>query len=461
MADQGSVWKLTVDDLQVSLSPATFTSWIKPLRLIQLTSTDSGRIIADIACPSSFHQGIIEQRFYGQIQDTLNRVTQTTCELRFSIAPASSSTTSKSAGPLFEEQTRHNDELSWAIQRVGLREDFVFETFAVSSSNEMAHAAAQAVANDLGKAYNPLFIYGGVGVGKTHLMQAVAIEALRKDPKTKVIFCMGEEFTNEIIDAIQQKTTREFKQRYRQVKGLFIDDIQFIAGKTTVQEEFFHTFNAILKGGGQVVMTSDRPPSEIKMLEARLRSRFEAGLLVDIGNPDFELRTAIVLIKAKQRKLQITMEMAQTIAGNIESARQIEGFLVKLMTENNLHKRPLNQELVLSLLGKTAAAENQDALAMPPLRPLEVVRGVADHFGINIKLLRGTGRTQKLVVPRHIAMYLLRLDYRLPLMEIGEIFSGRDHTTVMHAVEKITQQLQDSETLRLDVGEVRKRLYAR
>jgi chromosomal replication initiator protein len=461
MADAGSVWKLVLDDLQVSLSPATFTSWIKPLSLLELTPTESGRTIADVRCPSTFHQGIIEQRFYGQIQEVLNRITQQTCELRFTILSPSASKKLTDVGPLFVAQTEQVNDFQWAMQRIGLREDFVFETYAVSSSNEMAHAAAQAVSSDLGKSYNPLFIYGGVGVGKTHLMQAVAIEALRRDPKMKLIFCMGEEFTNEIIDAIQQKTTREFKQRYRQVKGLFIDDIQFIAGKTTVQEEFFHTFNAILKSGGQVVMTSDRPPSEIKMLEARLRSRFEAGLLVDVGNPDFELRAAIVLIKAKQRKLNLSMEMAQTIAGNIESARQIEGFLVKLTTETSLHKRTLSQEMVLSLLGKANNPSQQlNGDSPPPLRPFEVIRGVADHFGINTKLLRGSGRSQKIVIPRHIAMYLLRVDYRLPLMEIGSLFSGRDHTTVMHAVEKITQQLQDVETLRLDIGEVRKHLYA-
>jgi len=459
MSQADSMWKMVLEDLQVSLSPATFTSWIKPLRLGEVTTTESGRIIADIYCPSSFHRGIIEQRFYSQIQESLNRVSKTSSELRFTIIPTNTKVATSDPGPLFANQITQEDELMWAIQKVGLREDFVFETFAVSSSNEMAHAAAQAVANDLGKAYNPLFIYGGVGVGKTHLMQAVAIEALRKDPKMKTIYCMGEEFTNEIIDAIQQKTTREFKQRYRLVKGLFIDDIQFIAGKNAVQEEFFHTFNAILKGGGQVVMTSDRPPSEIKMLEARLRSRFEAGLLVDIGNPDFELRAAIVLIKARQRKINLTMEMAQTIAGNIESARQIEGFLVKLTTEINLHKRELSQELILSMLGGASLSTNLTNTA-PPLRPLELAKGVADHFGINIKQLRGTGRAQKIVTPRHIAMYLLRVDYRLPLMEIGDLFSGRDHTTVMHAVEKITQQLQTSDSLRLDVGEVRKKLYS-
>lgn len=454
------LWKRGIEDIQVSLSPATFTSWIKPLAVDKVSDSPDGKLTVTIACPSSFHQSIIEQRFYGQIQETFSRLSKQECNLSFVIVPPRQSKKPVDEGPLFSQQKQQQNDLHWAIQRVGLREDFVFDTFAVSSSNEMAHAAAQAVARDLGKAYNPLFIYGGVGVGKTHLMQAVAIEALKQDAESKMIYCMGEEFTNEIIDAIQQKTTREFKHRYRQVKGLFIDDIQFIAGKTTVQEEFFHTFNAILKGGGQVVMTSDRPPSEINMLEARLRSRFEAGLLVDIGNPDFELRSAIVLIKAKQRNLAMTMEMAQMVAGNIESARQIEGFLVKLTTATNLHGRELTNELVLSLLGKNSSGSG-DAAAPPPMRPMELMRGVADYFGIPLKILRGSGRTQRIVTPRHISMYLLRVDYRLPLMEIGDLFSGRDHTTIMHAVEKVAQQLQASEGLRLDVSQLRRQLYGK
>lgn len=457
MMNVETLWKRCVEEMQVSLSPGTFTSWIKPLHLQATRTNASGELEVEIGCPSTFHQSIIEQRFYIQLHETLSRISQQPCVLRFSIVSARKSQTSD-PGPLFAQQKQEADDLHWAIQRMGLREDFVFDTFAVSSSNEMAHAAAQAVARDLGRAYNPLFIYGGVGVGKTHLMQAVAIEALKQDPSSKMIYCMGEEFTNEIIDAIQQKTTREFKQRYRQVKGLFIDDIQFIAGKTTVQEEFFHTFNAILKGGGQVVMTSDRPPSEINMLEARLRSRFEAGLLVDIGNPDFELRTAIVLIKAKQRQLALTMEMAQMVAGNIESARQIEGFLVKLTTAIHLHKRELNNDLILSLLGKNPIT-NTESINPPPMRPMELMKKIADYFGVPLKGLRGSGRSQRLVTPRHISMYLLRVDYRLPLMEIGDLFSGRDHTTIMHAVEKIAQQLQTSESLRLDIASVRRELY--
>jgi chromosomal replication initiator protein len=461
MIDADELWRRSIEDIQVSQSAATFTSWIKPLTLHAVESSQEGKLVVHIACPSAFHQSIIEQRFYTQIQEALGRISQLPCDLAFTVVPMKpGKKAAANEGPLFQQQVRQQNDLHWAIQKVGLREDFVFDTFAVSSSNEMAHAAAQAVASDLGKAYNPLFIYGGVGVGKTHLMQAVAIEALKQDAESRMIYCAGEEFTNEIIDAIQQKTTREFKHRYRQVKGLFIDDIQFIAGKTTVQEEFFHTFNAILKGGGQVVMTSDRPPSEINMLEARLRSRFEAGLLVDIGNPDFELRSAIVLIKAKQRSLALTMEMAQMVAGNIESARQIEGFLVKLTTAINLHKRDLTIDLVLSLLGKSPSGAD-DSVAPPPMRPMELMKGVADYFGVPLKVLRGAGRARRLVTPRHISMYLLRIDYRLPFMEIGDLFSGRDHTTIMHAVEKVAHQLQTSENLRLDLSQVRHQLYGK
>jgi chromosomal replication initiator protein len=293
-------------------------------------------------------------------------------------------------------------------------------------------------------------------VGKTHLAHAVALKYLEAHPAEQMIYCMSEEFTNGIIEAIQQKKTHEFRRRYRKVRGLFIDDIQFIAGKTTVQEEFFHTFNAVLKAGGQVVMTSDRPPSEIPHLEARLRSRFEAGLLVDIGKPDFELKTAIALIKAEQRKINLTMEQAQIIAANVESARQVEGFLTRLTTEIMLKHRTLDVSLIQSLLGKTQLIKDDSP---PPLRPLEVMKGVARYFDITPKQLRGERRVKQLVTPRHIAMYLLRVDYKLPLTEIGLLFTNRDHTTVMHAVDKITTLLKDQESLRMNVGEIRKLLY--
>lgn len=451
------LWKIVFEDLQVSMSPATFSSWIRPLALKAISEVGETRLIADVACPSIFHINIVESRYYAQIKEAFDRATEKQTELRFVVGDTKTTSPKKEMGPLFASQRPSITSQDVAVQRVGLREDFTFDAFAVSPSNEMAHAAAKAVEEHFASAYNPLFIYGEVGVGKTHLMQAIAHSILMSRPDTKMIYCVGEEFTNEIIDAIQQKTTRQFKQRYRLVKGLFVDDIQFIAGKTTVQEEFFHTFNAILKGGGQVVLTSDRPPQEIPQLEARLRSRFEAGLIVDIGDPDFELRAAITLIKARQKQVPITMEGAKLIAGNIESARKIEGFLVKLGTQARIGHHQPDVNMIQSLLGKESRPTDS---SIPPLRPNEIIRGVAKYFDIPTKEVVGSGRQARLVLSRHAAMYLLRIDYNLPLTEIGGLFSGRDHTTVMHAVEKMTLELKNSAGTRTTIGDLRQHLYA-
>lgn len=459
MMDSNKLWKLVSDDLQVSLSEGSFSSFIKPMGVLGLRKSGSSKVMVDLACPSSFHQKIIEQRFYNQIQEAFVRALDAKTEISFTIDPslasAGKSSLKKDAGPLFDQVKRR--ELGWQskITNIGLREDYVFDTFAVSTSNEVAHAAAMAVSRQFGRSYNPLFLHGGVGVGKTHLMQAIAIDVLKKKPNIKLMYSMGEQFTNEIIEAIQQKKTPAFRQRYRKVEGLLIDDIQFIAGKTYVQEEFFHTFNAILQAGGQVVMTSDRPPGEIKALEDRLKSRFEAGLIVDIGEPSFELRTAIVLIKAEQRNLSIDMETAQLIAANIESARKIEGFLVRVQTESQLKNTSATPSMIESLLGKSAQASSTP----PPLRPLEIIRGVAKYYNMTPRQIRGSGRSRVMVTPRHVAMYLLRMDYKLPYEEIGSYFSNRDHSTVMHAVDKITHDLRSSDSLRVDVGEVRNHLY--
>lgn len=448
------VWKLVLDDLEVSLSQGNFSTWVKKARLVTIEPVGENRQIAELACPSSFHQKMLEARYYAQTKDAFDRITKKQTELRFVVSQSPSSS-SVDDTPLFSPPLQHIDDVDVQRHRMGLNPDFTFDTFAVSSSNEMAHAAALAVADGLGGAYNPLFLYGDVGVGKTHLMQAIANKALEIDSRLALVFCAGEEFTNEIIDAIQQKKTPEFRRRYRKAKGLFIDDVQFIAGKTTVQEEFFHTFNAVMKAGGQVVMTSDRPPEEINNLEDRLRSRFEGGLLIDIGNPNFELRTAILLIKAQQRSIRLPMEAAQAVAANIESIRKMEGFLVRLVTESKTKGLPISAEMVQALLGKKVKAA---AIQPNSVRPIEVIRAVARYFNLTPKDLRGPRRIRPIMVPRQVAMYLLRLDMGLPLTEIGGLFSGRDHTTVMHSVDKITQELSVSDSLRVDLANLRKEL---
>ena len=343
-----------------------------------------------------------------------------------------------------------------AVERAKLRQDFVFDTFAVSGTNEMAYAAAQAVAKNPGQAYHLLFLYGGVGVGKTHLMQGVGHEVLKTDPDAKITYCTGEEFMNGLVEAIQRKTTTSFKQKFRSAKLFLVDDVQFIAGKDYVQDEFFHTFNAIAQGRGQIILTSDRGPEEITGLEDRLRSRFEGGLTIDIQKPDFELRTAILRIKAQARGVDLPMDVATLIAANIDSTRKLEGFLTSVIALSQVRQEPITPEMVTAQLGGKSEAENGERKYV---KPKEVVETVASYFNLRPAVLRGARRTKDLVWARHIAMYLLRIDLRVPLEEVGIHLGKRDHSTVMHAVEKIQANMQVSETLRTDVESVRKKLY--
>ena len=318
----------------------------------------------------------------------------------------------------------------------------------------MAHAAAVAVSQNPGHAYNPLFLYGGVGVGKTHLMQAVGHNIIKKDPNTSIAYITGEQFTNEIVAAIQQKRTIQLKNRLRNYRVLLVDDIQFIAGKESVQEEFFHTFNAIAPSGGQIILTSDRPPQEIHPLEDRLKSRFEAGLIIDIQEPTFELRTAILLIKAKKVGLDLPMDLAQRIASVVESTRKLEGVLAKLHSEHSLFHKPLTTDLVEEVIGKTQQAEFPKQL----INPQDVIRVVALQFHITTKNLKGPSRVKHLVEARHLAMFLLHSDLGITLEEIGMMFDGRDHTSVLHAVEKMRTLLLDDEEVRNNLNAVKSTL---
>ncbi len=343
------------------------------------------------------------------------------------------------------------DRARLQAQKAGLRLDYTFDTFAVSTTNEMAHAAAQAVSNQPGTAYNPLFIYGGVGVGKTHLMHAVGNNILKNNPEAKILYCTGEDFTNEIVNSIQTKKTMQFKEKFRTVDVLLIDDVQFIAGKNTVQEEFFHTFNTITKRAGQIILTSDRPPQEIGLLEDRLRSRFEAGLMVDIQQPSFELRTAILLIKASSYQMHIPMNIAQIIASKVDSARKIEGIMKTLKSEVELKHREITTELIEELF-RVEAEKNRQRIR---IKPHDLIRAVADYYHIKPIILRGQQRVKSIVRARHVAMYLLKEELNLPYVEIGRWFSNRDHTSAMHALKKINQEISTDEDLLQEIADIR------
>lgn len=346
------------------------------------------------------------------------------------------------------------DRYKLAAQKAHLREDFTFESYAVSGSNEMAYSAAQAVTTSLGQVYNPMFIWGGVGVGKTHLMQAIGNSVLRNNPDIKLSYIMGEEFLNEIIAAIRTHKTIDFKARYRSLKVLLIDDIQFIAGKDTAQEEFFHTFNAIARAGGQIIMTSDRPPHEINPLEDRLRSRFEGGLIIDIQQPTFELRTAILLIKSQKLGLELPMNLAQIIASEVESTRKLEGVIFKLHSAYNFQNKNLDEDLIRQILG----SESKPVIARKRLKPSAILRAVTSHFHVSASTLRGPSRKKDYVTARHIAMFLMKQELDVPYSEIGRSFGGRDHTSVMHAVNKIEEKMADSDIINQHVTAIRSSL---
>ncbi len=360
-----------------------------------------------------------------------------------------------SPGDLFSPatiQTMSIDRARSQAQRAGLRLDYTFDTFAVSTTNEMAHAAAMAVSTQPGTAYNPLFIYGGVGVGKTHLMHAVGNNILKNNPDVKLLYCTGEDFTNEIVNAIQTKRAMLFKEKFRTVDILLIDDVQFIAGKNTVQEEFFHTFNTVTKRFGQVILTSDRPPQEIALLEDRIRSRFEAGLMVDIQQPSFELRTAIVLIKANSYQFTIPMNLAQIIASKVDSARKIEGLMKSIKSEVELKHREISLELIEDVLKIDNDTKTTKRLRV---KPYDLIKTVADYYHIKQVAIRGKQRVKAIVRARHVAMYFMKEELNLPYMEIGRWFSNRDHTSAMHALKKIHEEVTQDDDLRREVNEIR------
>lgn len=459
--DNKSLWSSALEELQLNISNGNFLTWFKGKTAI----LDIKENIIEIGCNTSYTKDWLETRYFAQIKLVLDRLTDKNNSLVFSVAPkeqfptkakTNPSTENKNQPSLFDAKLK-----TTSLSSLTLREEFTFENFAVSSSNQLAHAAALAVAASPGRSYNPLFIYGGVGVGKTHLMQAIGHEILQSGAKKKIIYCMGEDFTNEIIDAIRSKTTKEFKEKYRKIDALLIDDIQFIAGKTTVQEEFFHTFNTLQRSGAQVVLVSDEPPAKIQNLEDRLRSRFEGGMVVDVAPPNFELRSAILLIKSKAMGLELPMEVAKLIAYNIESTRRLEGFLTRLVAETRLRKIELGEELAKEVLTKVNGGVNGNGETRKIIVPKEVLEKVAEHFHLKTTELKSERRTKSISTARQIAMYLLRVELDLPLMEVGKLLGGRDHTTIMYGVEKVSSLLSTDSGLSKELMLIKERLYGK
>lgn len=333
-----------------------------------------------------------------------------------------------------------------------VKSKYTFDSFVIGNSNRFAHAASLAVAESPAKAYNPLFIYGGVGLGKTHLMHAIGHYILQNNPNAKVVYVSSEKFTNELINAIKDDKNEEFRTKYRSVDVLLIDDIQFIAGKERTQEEFFHTFNTLHEANKQIILSSDRPPKEIPTLEDRLRSRFEWGLIADIQAPDFETRMAILKKKADVEKLNVPNEVMVYIATKIKSnIRELEGALIRIIAYSSLTNREVTVDLATEALKDIISNKQNKSITIDLIQDV-----VATYFNLRVEDLKSQRRTRNVAYPRQIAMYLSRKLTDMSLPKIGEEFGGRDHTTVIHAYEKISESLNKDESLEHTINDITK-----
>lgn len=393
-----------------------------------------------IACDNPGVRMFLEKKIPDITQEIRNYLKK---EIKVVLTVAEQKKRSKEAPLLSFEPTKED-----VVAKSGIHGKHTFDNFAVSPSNQVAYAAAQAVSNSPGSAYNPLFLYGGVGVGKTHLAHAVARKILEDGPGKKVYFCPGERFTNELIESIQERSTQKFRKKYRSLDLLIVDDIQFIAGKVSVQEEFFHTFNAIVPSGGQIILTSDRPPGEIKNLEDRLRSRFLGGLIIDIQPPDFELRTAILLIKAKEKNIEIDIEAAKTIAEQITDCRGLEGGLLSVYAKVLGIKDKIDLEAVEMYFSEKVTAKTKK------ISPSDVIKAVCSFYDVKQSQIKDAIRTDAIALPRQIIMYILRDKLRFKLDEIAYILRRKDHTTIIHGAGKINRMIMKDPIFKQEVEKI-------
>jgi chromosomal replication initiator protein len=462
--DAKQVWRAALGELQVSLSPANFETW---LRDTQLVDVDDQRF--RISVPNGFAKDWLETRYRSLISQTLARIVGYSVQVEFVVAaapdaPAQPSGRLDGAAP---EPAPAAGSSSQQVRveptRVGgeggttfINPRYTFGNFIVGSANRLAHAASLSVAERPGHAYNPLFLYGGVGLGKTHLMHAIGNQVIAKFPRKRVVYATSEKFTNEFITSIQQGKIDDFRARYRRIDLLLIDDIQFIADKERTQEEFFHTFNAIHEDGKQIVLSSDRPPKAILTLEERLRSRFEWGLIADLTAPDLETRIAILRAKAEEGSLPITSDVIEFIARKVVSnIRELEGALNRIIAFASMGATPISIELAQAVLSNVLYNPKKRQVT-----PERIARAVSDYYSVPMEALQGQKRDKSIVMPRQIAMFLMREETDVSLLRIGAELGGRDHSTVLHACDKITRESAVNDDLRREIAAVRELIYA-
>ncbi len=437
------IWEKALEILKAELTEVSFNTWIKSIDPLNITDSS-----ITLGVRNDFTKDILENRYKDLIKNSIQAACNKSYTINFVII-SEESTESIHKAPPKRQSLVVNDEMS-AI----LNPKYTFDSFVIGNSNRFAHAASLAVAESPAKAYNPLFIYGGVGLGKTHLMHAIGRYIQQENSKSKVVYVSSEKFTNELINSIKDDKNVEFRNKYRNVDVLLIDDIQFIAGKESTQEEFFHTFNALHDANKQIILSSDRPPKEIPTLEDRLRSRFEWGLIADIQAPDFETRIAILKKKADVENLNIPNEVMVYIATQIKSnIRELEGALIRIVAYSSLTNKEISIDLASEALKDIISNKNSRQVTIGLIQDI-----VSSYYNLKIEDFKSARRTRNVAFPRQIAMYLSRKLTDTSLPKIGEEFGGRDHTTVIHAYEKISQNLKKDESLQTAVAELTKRI---
>ena len=448
-SDLKQLWEKTLSIIKGEMSEVSFNTWIKSCEPISMSSDT-----IKISVPNTFTQDILEKRYKDLVVNSIKASCSKLYKIEFLVASEIQSTeetvtNQKIKKEKSEENQNPSDEMS-----TNLNPKYTFDSFVIGNSNRFAHAASLAVAEAPAKAYNPLFIYGGVGLGKTHLMHAIGHYILQNNSKSKVVYVSSEKFTNELINAIKDDKNEEFRNKYRNIDVLLIDDIQFIAGKERTQEEFFHTFNALHDANKQIILSSDRPPKEIPTLEDRLRSRFEWGLIADIQVPDFETRMAILKKKADVENLSVANEVMVYIATKIKSnIRELDGALTRIIAYSSLTNRSITVDLASEALKDIISKKQGKHVTIEIIQDI-----VASYFNLRIEDLKSQRRTRNVSYPRQIAMYLSRKLTDMSLPKIGEEFGGRDHTTVIHAYEKISDNLNRDESLQHTIEELTKKI---
>lgn len=460
------IWQAVLAEIELTISKPNFNTWFKNTGII---SMNEGQVV--ICVPSTFAKSWIQDKFHKAIIQSLERVTEKPIrkldyridslkniineqQQAFSAAQPSLSVTGELPAeqfPLVEPPAPPTNSNGSFV----LNPKYTFETFVVGKTNELAFAAAQAVVAKPGTSYNPLFIYGGVGLGKTHLTQSIGNELLKKNPQLSIMYVSAEKFSNDFIGSIKEGTGKDFQNKYRHIDLLLIDDIQFIAGKDRTQESFFHTFNELHQQNKQIVLTSDRPPKAIPALEDRLKSRFGWGMIADIQAPDFETRTAILEKKCEEKNFPLSTQLLQTIASLVQSnIRELEGALNKIIVFHQLKQYEPTPESIKNLI---SGGENMSMRNI--VTPLQLIEAVAQVYSLTTEDLTGKSREKKVAMPRQIIMFLMREELKMSYPAIGEELGGRDHTTAIHAHEKISKEIENDLKLKQDIEMIKQRLY--